>query len=266
MKRARRSVRGAAVPQIVVETIELLTFLFARTGLSPSVLVRLFREAARRVPSSVVREGRRAAREMIDASHVLTLWFSEPDYLDKRAVPIPLRVRGPAPSLATLIRRIDPALDVTEIVLYLLKARALRRVGKRYVPRGRTIQMRGTAAPVHERNLRPLRGMLRTLEHNSRPRHEGRSWLELLAENPLVPVSALARLDAQFDRLGGELARRWDAAMHLAERRRRPGEPTVRLGIGVYRFQSESHQADERAAIGLMVHKPKRNNRRRRPR
>jgi len=262
MKHARVSRRDAAVPEIVVETIELLSFLLARTGLSPSVLVRLVREAADRVPSSVVREGRRAAREMMDASHVLTLWFSDPDYLDQRAVPIPLRVRGPAPSLATLIRRIDPALDVTEVVRYLLKARALRRVGRSYVPRGRTIQMRGTAAPVHERNLRPLRGMLRTLEHNSRPRHEGRSWLELLAENPLVPVSALARLDAQFDRLGGELARRWDAAMHLAERRRRPGEPTVRLGIGVYRFESEPHRADKPVPIGRTAQKSKRRKKR----
>lgn len=244
--RSRSSARstGSAPPAAALEAIERFVRVLARTGLSARELASACRNACERIPEALTRQGRREIRKMIDAPHIVTLWFSDPDFLDAHGKPLALSVRGRGPSIAGLLRRVNKSLDPTETIRYLLKANALKRAGGRYLPRGRAIRMRGTGPPLHERNLRPLVGMLRTLEHNGRPHHEARSWFEQLADNPRVPVRDLAEIDAMLDKLGVDFARTMDALMHRAERARRGNEPTVRLGIGVYRFEGESPAAD----------------------
>jgi len=238
-----RSAR-AAQPPLIIEAIERFVRVLARTGMSPRALTTAFCEACERLPEAFVHERGREMRDMIDAEHALTVWYSDPDFLDSHGAPLALSARGRRASLVALARRVDPALDPSEAIAYLLKVNALRRVGARYVPRGRDLRMRGTGAPVHKRNLRPLLGMLRALEHNGRPREEARAWFEELVENPRVPVRKLAEIDARLERLGGDFARSMDTLMHRAERARRADEPTVRLGIGVYRFDDEPQTAD----------------------
>lgn len=241
-RRARKTARsrGAAPPALVLEAIERFVRVLARTGVPARELARAFRDACDRVPATLVREGRHEVRKTIDALHVVTLWFSDPDFLDAEGRPLALTAEGRGPSIASLIRRIDASLDPSEAIEYLLKVNALRRKGARYVPKRREARMRGTGALVHARNLDPILGILRTLEHNSRPRHEARSWFERIAQNPCVPVRALAQFDARFERVATDFTRSMDALMHRAERARRGNEPTVRLGIGVYRFEGES--------------------------
>jgi len=233
----------ATPPTLTIEAIERFVRVLARTGISAHDLSAAFCKACDRLPEAFVRERSREMRDMIDAEHVLTVWYSDPDFLDPQGAPLTLSARGRGPSLAALARRVDASLDPSDAIAYLLKVNALRRVGARYIPRARDLRMRGTA-PVHRRSLRPLLGMLRALEHNGRPREEARAWFEELVENPRVPVRKLAEIDAMLERLGGDFARRMDALMHRAERARRGDEPTVRLGIGVYRFDDEVQAAD----------------------
>jgi len=250
MKRVRhRSLSRTDVTEpstLVLQVIDLFSRFIARTGLPREILLREVRRASRGIPESPVRAGRRELREILDASHVLTLWYSDPQYLDHKGAPLPLRVRGKAPSLPVLIRRVDPSLDVSEMIAYLLKAKALRRAGQCYLPSARAIAMRQTAAPVHERNIRPLFGMLTTLEYNSKSRNEGRGCFEFLAENPRVPARLLKQVSSNIDRLGDEIMRRMDALLHAAELELRPGEPTVRVGFGAYQFNWNSPPELER--------------------
>ena len=113
----------------------------------------------------------------------------------------------------------------------------MRRIGRRYAPVRPVVSLRGTFGPDRARALRPLLAMLRNLEHNMKPKAEVESWFEWIAENPSVPVRVLPKLDAKFDRYSMSLLRAFDIDMHQEERARESDEPTVRPGIGIYRFE-----------------------------
>jgi hypothetical protein len=91
--------------------------------------------------------------------------------------------------------------------------------------------------------------MLRTLEHNTLPKHAARSWFEYIAENPGFPVRSLAAFDERLDRLGMKFLHAIDADMHRRERSRREGEPTVRIGVGVYRFEDAGEPGSIRSTL-----------------
>jgi hypothetical protein len=99
------------------------------------------------------------------------------------------------------------------------------------------VLLRGARGPDYFRTLRVLANVLRTLEHNVRPQRAVRGWFEYFAENPRFPASARAAFDARVNRLGKEFLYRLDAYMRRREIRRRPGEPTVRLGLGMHLWE-----------------------------
>lgn len=222
-----------------MEAIERFVGILARCGCSPRDMTRIFSEACARVPDALVKAAGRSTRELSDASHILTVWFSDPLYLDHDGRPIRLGVHGPAPSLEALVARIDPRLDVDEVLRYLRRNHALRKIGTRYVPKGRALVLRNTRGPDHFRNMRGLLAMLRTLEHNTRPKRRVPGWFERFAENPAFPASARATFDARLYQHGMKFLRAMDADMHRQELRRKQGEPVVRIGVGVYRFEEE---------------------------
>jgi len=179
---------------------------------------------------------------MDDASHVLTLWFSDPAYLDRAGRPLALPLRGAGGSLEALARRVDPKLDVREVLGYLSRRSALRRTGKRYVPKSRILSLRGAGGPDNFRHLRGLLGMLRTQEHNGQPKRRVAGWYEVFAENPRFPIGARAAFDRSLRVWGNKVLYRADAEMHRYERARKRGERTVRMGVGIYRFEEGAGQ------------------------
>jgi hypothetical protein len=225
------------VDAVVEEAMERFLRVLVRRGASRRTVQRAFRRAWLRVPKRIAEQDRHAARDLIDVSHVLTLWFDDPFYVDARGDPLPLPLRGPAPSLASLIQHVDPTLNATQVLKRLIRADAVRRVGTRYAPRSRAVALRGTGAPLHLRNLRALLGMLRTIEHNSEPKDKVPAWFEYVAENPRFPVSAREPFDARLREDAMTFLRGQDSRMLNHERRAKPGEPTVRMGVGVYRFE-----------------------------
>lgn len=218
-----------------MEAIERFTRVLAQCGGSPEEIAAALSSACRRIPKGYAAASHRAAREMNDASHVLTVWFSDPLYVDRDGSPIRLPVRGPAPSLEALLQRVDRSLNVDELLTYLVRTHAVKQLGTRYVPKSRALSLRGVVGL----SLRGLVGMLRTLEHNLRPKDQVRSWFEYVAENPRFPARARAAFDARLDRLGMEFLHGLDADMHRRESALKPGERTVRIGVGMYRFEDE---------------------------
>jgi hypothetical protein len=174
------------------------------------------------------------------------MWSFDPLYLDRDGAPIHLPAAGPAPSLQALTHRVDRSLNAEEVLRYLLRIRAVRRVGSRYVPRTGAVSLRGAGGPDRFRNLRALVFMLRTLEHNLRPKSEVRSWFEYFAENPHFPRRARAAFDRRLDRAGMHFLHAMDSDMHRRELTRRGREPTVRIGVGVYRFEEEGERQSSR--------------------
>jgi hypothetical protein len=167
----------------------------------------------------------------------MTLWFSDPACLDPLGRPRALRLRGSPLSLETLAHRIDPNLDVRFVVRYLEHGGALRRLGNRYVPRDRFLIFRGRERMTPF--LRGLFGLLKTLEHNSQCRGKSSGWLERFSINPSFPASAVRSFDKRLRVLINSLLLKVDADMHRHECAARKGERTVRIGVGVYRFEEE---------------------------
>lgn len=243
-RRAAAAFAANALDLRAIQAIELFVRLLAQCGCEPGDVLERVRLACEQIPPRWVRQARSAPREISDATHALTVWFSDPDYLDRAGAPRPLPLRGTGRSLETLVSSIDRRLDADEVLTYLMKGRALRRLGSRYVPRGRVLSLRGVRGPNEFRNLRGLLAMLRTLEHNSRPRRQAPSWFEFAAENPRIPKRACARYDEFVATRAMRFLFDADAELRRLELTCRPGEPTVRLGTGVYRFQEDLSETE----------------------
>lgn len=248
-ERRRRAVAAAPIAMDgldprAMEAIERFVRLLAHCGCEMDAVFEHVRHACAQIPQRWVKKARAAPREIRDATHVLTVWFSDPAYLDASGFPRPLPLRGPGRSLETLVSRIDGRLDAAAVLAYLLKCRALRRRRSQYVPRSRALSLRGMRGPNEFRYLRALLALLRTFEHNSRPRRQAPSWFEFSAENPRIPK----RAGGKFDEFVGVRAMRFlydaDSELHRLELTRQPGEPTVRLGVGVYRFEEDLFEGD----------------------
>lgn len=215
--------------------------LIARAGYAPHAIEDEVRRTCAHIPGSWLKVRERFDTEV--PGHVLTLWFSDPAYLDRDGNPRPLPVRGATGSLESLVRRVDPRLEVQAVARYLSRGGTLRRQGTRYVPRERTVIFRSCD------DLRPvlggLFGLLKTLEPSRSGAHIGRGALQRFAANSRVPVSAVPALEEQVRRLAGRLVIRMDADMARWELKARKGEPKVRMGIGVYQFVDDLIRHDK---------------------
>lgn len=227
-----RRVGGARLEPETRQAVWRFVRILGRIGCAPRAIEAEVARACDQIPTawSEVRE----PQDTEDPGHVLTLWFSDPTYLDKHGSPRPLPLTGPAPSLASLAHRVDPGLDVHAVVRYLTRGGGLKRLGKRYVPRDRILIFKQAEhrMPV----LGGLFGLLRTLEVNQSGGRAGTRRLQLFAFNPRLPASAVPGFERRLRRLASRLVIKTDADMHRQERARRRGERTVRIGVGVYQY------------------------------
>jgi Family of unknown function (DUF6502) len=231
--------RTSTLDALAVEAVIRFVRVLARRGCTPQDIGQEVLNACREVPKSWAQNAMAAVREMDAAAHVLTLWFSDPAYLDSRGNPLPLPLRGGGRSLEALVLRVDRRLDAQEVLRHLLRREVLRRVRSRYLPRDRLVSFRGSGAPYHSRSVRGLVSMLRTLEHNSEPQRSTPGWFEVIALNSRFPVKAREAFDKRVRHLGMHLLSQFDADMHRRERARKRGERTVPLGVGIYLFEEE---------------------------
>jgi Family of unknown function (DUF6502) len=245
-----RRVRASTVGATSLEAVGRFVRILARCGATPQDIVRAVRTACQEIPADWAARARSAVHYIDDAAHVLTIWFSEPAYLDAAGRPRALPLKGTSHSVAALVRSVDRRLDVRGVVAYLLRRGAIRRQGKRYVPRVRVLLYRGAQGPDYFRTLRVLTHMLGTLEHNVLPKRLVRGWFEYSAENPRFPARARAELDERVNRFGKDLLSRFDAYMRRREVTRDPGEPTVRVGIGMHLWEDPRQPFRVRSAAG----------------
>lgn len=246
-----------------IEAIGRFVGILARCGATSPEIVRAVRRAAGRIPASWAARARRLTREMQYAPHTLTRWFSEAAYQDPMGKPRALPFEGPSGSVAALVRSVDPRFDPREVLNYLVRGGAIRRLGRRYIPCGRALFIRGTGGPDYFRTLRLLTNMLATFEHNLEVKPPGRGWFEYVTENRQFPVGARAGLDRYVRRLGKEFLVRLDAYMVRREVSRRPGEPTMGVGVGMHLWEENSTTPREvHSQRGSRGHSGKRNIRR----
>jgi hypothetical protein len=212
--------------------------ILGRSGRDPLALEVEMQKACRQIPRSWL--GVRDNPTSADPGHVMTLWFSDPAYLDSLGNPRPLPLRGPL-SIESLARRVNPRLEVPRVLQFLERGRALKRAGARYVPRERMVIFRGRdhVPPV----LGGLFGLLKTLEHNRWNDRRSPGRLQLFCFNPNLPVSAVAGFQERFRKQAHQLLVRADTDLVDRERARKKGERTVPIGAGVYQFTDAPYPA-----------------------
>jgi hypothetical protein len=239
MSRQRLPKRTSTLDSQAVEAVVRFVRVLARCGCTPRDIAHQVLKAGRDIPGSWARTARAVIRELDAAAHIVTVWFSEPTYLDPKGNPKPLPLHGPGLSIETLAKQVDRALRAKDVLRHLVDTHALRRVGTRYIPRNRLVSFRGSGGPYHSRSLRSLSAMLRTLEHNSVPERLAPGWFEVFAMNPRFPAKDRAAFDKRLRRRGMHFLEEIDADMHRRERRRKKGERTVPLGVAIYQFEEQ---------------------------
>jgi hypothetical protein len=209
--------------------------LLVRCGCPPELIEEEVRGTCR---STEVRALYHETRQQwVDMGHALTLWYSDPDYLDAQGNPRALPLRGDGLSIESLAQRVDPKLEVEAVLEYLERGGALQREGDCYVPCNRVLIFTGT--PRNARPLTGLFGLIKTLEHNLSLPPGARPWLERFSRNPRFPVSAARAFENKARRVLGRLLVQFDAQMHTREAARDKDEPTVSLGFGLYSFEED---------------------------
>jgi hypothetical protein len=229
-----------ALDAVAYEAIERFARVMVRCKFSNKALAEAFGLALASAQGEVANLPKPTIRYLPEAPHVVTLWCTSSDYVDEHGVPVALPARGPQRSLEVLVRRVDRALDLEDVIRYLLRTGTVRRVGSRYVLGRRWIAVRGVSGSLHSHSIRRLVGVLRTLEHNLLAEADTDSWFEFTAENPRFPVSQLDAFNGLARRTGIGWLRKLDLFMQQCETQRDPTEPTVWLGVGMHRYQLDS--------------------------
>jgi hypothetical protein len=253
-KNAEDRVEAKAIAR---EAIDRFARVLALTGMSREQMAYVFREACARAPKSLLKSGQLLERELVDAAHILTLWLSDPNYLDQYGEPLRIRSSGALPSLYALSKRLNPELKLDRMVKYLVRTGSVTRVGQRYVVRQRNVSFSSDPELAYAHGLQAVLGLLRTIEDNALPKKNQRLWLENMTGNPRVPARLRTEFDTKLCRLDMDFLNRMDADMQRAEQARPPGEPTVRLKVGLYQYVENSHRPSFRAPRELAWGRPR---------
>ena len=234
------------------ECMRRLVRILVRTGHAPQRLSRRFSDICKGFKGAARGFDPRQLNYTADLPHVITLWHTEPDYLDEQGEPKALPLRGEAPSLVRLIERVLPGENPDAVMKSLIQIRGIRRRGTLYVPTARYCIYPPDSALLH--SLSTLLGMLRTVDHNvgvSRPH----KLLERTAKNPNLPVSVLPIFYRRLNALAEELLRDADGEMEKYARSAATG-PRTRVAVGV--FVSEQPFESQPAKNGRADARPRR--------
>lgn len=236
--RANRAVaRKAPVPldatarDFLARTARVLS----RCGHSREDLLNAFAGAVASVPTDLKRLPPASEREMLDAPHLLTHWHNDRAFVDEDGKPRKLRWSGKAGSIEALCRRTRRGMNAKRALKTLLRTGAVKHRGGWYWPIRRSVMLYGIAGPATFRNVRGAAAMLSTNEHNL---SELEPWFERTVENPKYPLSEMPAFRTFLEEEGEGFLNRIDEFMRESEKKRRRSRgATVRLGVGVFRYQ-----------------------------
>jgi len=239
---------GSSVDSQAAEVIARIVRLLARYGCRPDDIGQAVLKACRAVQGTSTNSTKAPISEIDAGAHVVRTWFSDPAYLNSSGRPRPLPEKGEEHSIEALARRLHPEVDADKVLGYLRRRAVLRRVGKRFVPQAYVVSVRGTGPQYDAWSLLTLLSMLGNIEHNSLPPQSTPGWYAAVAVIPHFPVSKLHAFDQWLRRAADRFLAQTDSRLHEHEDARRQGERTVRLGVGLYRFEEKPLLRERRAS------------------
>jgi hypothetical protein len=230
-----RSRQVSAPADYSQELLLLMARVLTLTGHSPGRLASQFYTICRRLKKPKHPGNAFSLHFVWDLPHVMSRWHSDPQYLDSRGAPLALPLKGPGPSVTSLIERVLPHADTEAVVEALRQVDGIRRTGARYRPTGRQLALQHQRVIGWLHGLTMLLGLLRTVEHNiAHP--EGATLLERAAINPRFPVRYLPEMHQRFKDRATTFLWQADGEMRKRERPSDSGD-AVRLGVGIFAFE-----------------------------
>ena len=217
------------------ELLLLMARVLTLTGHSPGYLASQFQGICRRLKEPKHPRDPFSLHFVWDLPHVMARWHSDPQYLDSRGAPLALPLKGPGPSVTSLIERVLPHADISAVIEALRQVDGIHLRGGRYRPTGRQLALQHQRVIGWLHGLTMLLGLLRTVEHNiAHP--EGATLLERAAINPRFPARYLPEMHQRFKDRATTFLWQTDGEMR---KRERPSDPadTVRLGVGIFAFE-----------------------------
>lgn len=251
--KSRRASRKVAEPQVdetqaaALAAIDRFTRVLALAGISRDRMMAAFQAACANLPERLFSAGRTLNHELLEAGHILTVWLSDPNYLDQRGAPLPVRLCGSAPSLEALIERAGSELRTDQVVKYLVKTGTVTKVGRRYAVRRTAVSVARDPELSCAHGLQIVQALLHTIENNAPPLRDRRYCFQYTATNRRFPLRLRAEFDTRLQRLGMDFLRRVDADMRRGEESRQPGEPTLRMTLGLFQSAENNHRSSVRA-------------------
>ncbi len=230
----------------VVEAIQRFVRICRMFGVSQDKFIACVRQEYFSHAESPPRPRIDASKEIPQAPEVMSTWHDNPRYT-RNGMPRALRKRGRSPSFETLVREVDANLDVDHVLRYLIRTGTVQRRGTRYAAIRDTVIVHGVEGPAVEWALRGLAQMLAVAEHNLTVKDVREGLFERRAENPYIPVSKLSDVKKFVEDEGMSFLRRGNTLLRELQLQRRPGEPTVEAGFGVYRLQTENRSRSSSA-------------------
>jgi hypothetical protein len=227
---------AGAVQDYAQDVLKQTLAILVQTGHSPKDLTRMFRKLCRALTEPERPFDPAIIPYFTGLSHIIAHWYSDPAFRGPDGEPLKIPLRGRGPTLANLIRRLFPYQDVTRVTQSLLRAKAIQRRGRLYVPTERYLRLREDLPSVHVHGLMALAGMLRTVQHNIAAGDPARTLLERSAMNPYIPVRALPEIHQRIKR--EVMALLWKLDGYLRSREVEPGtEATTHVGVGAYAYE-----------------------------
>lgn len=236
-RRSRTAIqRPPAIDPRAHEAIFQFVRVLSSCGCPPEEIGRVALSACHELSKTWKRTSDYPLPDVDSAGRMLTIWFSDPMFLDNTGSPRPLPLRGRV-SLESLARRADPNAKVGAMMGYPLQSGLLRRVGNSYVPRERMLLLRGTQGLSHPQGLRGLFGLLKTLDHNRGRAKNVPVRFQMFSYNEHFPISAREEFEKDASDAFRRLFYKADGQMHRRERNRKGNEPTIVMGVGGYAFE-----------------------------
>ena len=226
----------AAVHDYAEDVLKQTLTILVQTGHSPKDLTRMFHRLCGRLTEPERPFDPAIIPYFTRVSHIIAHWYTDPAFRGPDGEPLMIPLRGRGPSLTNLIRRLLPYQDVTCVTQSLLRAKAIQRRGRLYVPTDRYVPLRPELPSVHVHGLMALAGMLRTVQHNIASGEPAKTLLERAAVNPYIPVRALPEIHQRIKREVMGLLRKLDGYLRSWEVE--PGtEATTHVGVGAYAYE-----------------------------
>jgi hypothetical protein len=231
----------APLDLVAREAIELFALLLARCNFSREAAGEEFKRCLLLLPEEIghppAAESEPAQDDHYVPAEVLTQWHLLPQCVAGDGQPRALRAKGPGLTVASIVRRVQRRANPDHVLEYLLRVRAVRAVGSRFIPRERIVRHRVSSRQQRRDNLLSALALLRTVERNVRQDGQGR-WYQYTTDAN-IPESQCVVFAQEMREVSDQTLQTADEAMFRRRLTRMRGERNLPMTVGVFMSEGQ---------------------------